>query len=236
MKITSLESYVKNSLGSVPGAKSYERYVKENGGDYKKSYFKGVGNALKKYRSKLSGYGSLAENIAADGLTGGYSERVNRLAREELDGNLDYLGEQKDAKESQLLTGYSKYLESVKKQREALKQNIANRLIGEEILNSEALYSYGIGAGLTESEATEVRDSVYNALRLKIMGEILSQVAALNLDPERAILLATDRGLNTEDVNTVRKKALEYYSPTYADDAYLDYLESIGNKNTSTFN
>ena len=234
--VSSLESYLKKSLGQPSGAKSYSDYVRENGGDYKTSYLSGVKKALTGYKQSLSGYGKTAESLADSGVLGGYAERINDIAKESLSGSLNKLNTEKEAKESQLLAGYSKYLEQYQKQRNNLKQSVTDKLIKEEILNRDALYSYGIGAGLTESEASEVSESVYGALRLKVMGDILRQVAALSLDPERAIMLATDKGLDRDDIETVRERAKEYYSVSYADDDYLNYLESIGNKTTSTFN
>ena len=234
--VSSLESYIKNSLGKINGAKSYSDYVKEDGGGYKKSYLSGVQKALTGYKQSLSGYGKTAEKLADGGVLSGYAERINDIAKESLLGSIDKLNSEKEAKASRLLTGYTKYLEQYQKQRDSLKQSVTDKLIKEEILNRDALYSYGIGAGLTESEASEVSDRVYGSLRLKVMGDILRQVAALSLDPERAIMLATDKGLDSDDIETVRKRAKEYYSVSYADDDYLDYLESIGNKTTSTFN
>ena len=235
-KTFSLESYLKKNMSVPTGAKSYQEYVRTNGGGFKDSYLAGVSKALTNRKKSLSGYGSVAESLASDGLNGGYAERINDIAEEKLSERLDALTLERQQRESQLLTGYSKYLDGIKKKRESLKNSVAKKLIEGGVLNPDAAYSYGIGMGLTESEADEVKKGVYDTLRLKVMSDILKEVAALNLDPDRAVMVATDKGLNSQDVEIVKKRAKEYYSVSGFDSSYLDYLESIGNKTTSTFN
>ena len=235
----SLEGYLKKALATVPyvsGAKSYSDYIKDTGSSYKSDYSRAMQKAALNYTKRLAGYGATAEGLANAGISGGYAARLDDMAKESYIGEAEALYENKAAAESELLSGYRKYLESFTKQRDTLKKNVREQLMKGEVISPDSLYSYGIGAGLTEAEAKEISDSVYKSLRLKVMGDILSRVASLTLDPERAVMLATDKGLNRSDVDLLRKRALEYYSPSTTDSSYLDYLESIGNKNTSTFN
>ena len=235
----SLESYLKNALSAIPyvsGAKTYSDYVKDKGSSYKSNYASAMQKAALSYKRKLPTYGSTAESLADAGIYGGYADRLNDLAKESYYDDAEAIYGERLAAENELLSGYRKYLESFSKQREALKKNVREQLMKGENINPDSLYSYGIGAGLTEAEAEEIGNSVYKSLRLKVIGDILSRVASLTLDPARAVMLATDKGLNSSDVDLVKKRALEYYSPSNTDSSYLDYLESIGNKNTATFN
>lgn len=237
-KATSLKSYLEDHLSSlsssVPGAKSFTEYVKQINPTYRKKYSSGFNQAALGYKKGLSGYGSNAELLSDRGINGGYAERLNDISLGNFNSAIKKLGEERNEDKGSLIKGYEDYISGLEQDRESLKERIQDKLLKEEIINPKALYSYGVGAGLSENEANEIAENVYNALRLKVMGDILSRVASLSLDPAGAITLATDRGLKTSDVNLVRKKAKQYYT-SYADSSYLDYLENIANKTTGTF-
>jgi ribosomal protein L4 len=216
-------------------AKTYDQYIRSKGVN-KKSYYSAIESAIANKEKNLSSYGAVAEKLSDKGISGGYSERLDEITRNNFSDKLADLSTQSAKEDAKMQSGYLDYLEKYAKSQNSIKSKVTEQLFKNDFIDTDAAYSLALASGLSESAAKEVSTTVYSAVRTKIIENILSSVAALTMSPDTAEMVAKDKGLNEDDVKYVKERAEQYYKNAGAGAKdYLDYLEGLGGKTTISF-
>ena len=98
----------------------------------------------------------------------------------------------------------------------------------ERITDSDTAYRYAIHNGLSPEMAKKAVSDSYGIIREKLISEILTRVASLELDGEGAEIYARHMGMNEVDSKMIGTQAKELYAHyVEMSDKYLEYLDRI---------
>jgi len=231
-----LETYIRNKeIKNRPT--SYGDYLRSTNRNFEKDYKDARLTAA--LSAKLSGgsHGTVKESLASRGLTtSGYAEHLARGAEEKFKSTTLELAKKRDAEERSARSGYLKYLSEYDAKQRNLKNKVVSALVKGEIIDTGAAYLYGIEAGLTPEEAESASRNAYTQLRRALRLKVISEMFKHNISPESAADYARELGLREEDALDIAKIAKDYMhnSDAYSKE-YLEYIESIGNKNTGSY-
>ena len=218
-------------------AVSYADYAREALAENEESFAKQRLSALAQKGMSASDYGSAAERVGRLGLSGGgYSGFVKSKLQARASAKLGSIDGEERAASTSIKKSYLSYLEDYGKKQDALRRSITKTLSSKRVLDPEEIYAYARAAGLSSSSAKGLYDSVYGAVSQSVKNEILSKVYMNEITPDIAASYAKGVGLTGADVEAIREAALKYRREyaSYSQD-YLDYLESLSDKNTVSY-
>ncbi len=229
-----IENYIKN-LGISGAPQPFEDYKASLDNDYDGSFTKAVRSALTKKRQSASDYGAVGEELSDMGLSNsGYQSYLSRLASDKYKSTLSSLEEKRNIAQGQALSGYADYLRQFAKNEGSLRNSVKEHLLDRNVIDFNTAYEYAINAGLSDSDARSISNSVYAINRQKVIKQILDQVLTLRLDENSVKLYAKAIGLNDDDTDYVisaSKGLFEHFdtsSKEYQD--LIDRLENNANK------
>ena len=239
--LTTLEDFMKKYVENQKlhnTADTLDVYKHKTGTNYDRSFAKAVESRYAKKGKHTSDYGRNYRDLSNKGLqNSGYSEYIDVISRRDFEKGVTALKGERDLAEAKTLSGYAGYLDSYRKQQNAIKESVSSHLIDKGVVNLDDAVAYGLSQGLTEADAIAIGQNVYSVNKQKVFNDIISQVATLGLDRDGAVMLAKKMGVTDEDAELFGNEIsdmLKHYSNL--SEGYLEYLEQNSHKNTSTFN
>lgn len=230
-----LDSYVKNRE-IKNGPLSYKDYVRNSGNEYKSDYYKERLDAAITNKGSEMGYGTARESLAARGLANsGYAEHLKSLAKERYQSTLSSVEDKHASAEARAKGKYYEYLRGYDEDQAALRKRVIEGLIDNEMINTDEAYNYAVLSGLSPDDALAATESAHTEVRRRLKMRVISQMFKRELSPDVAESYARELGLTDEDAADIGRIA-EKYMHDYDGftQEYIDYLESVGNKNTGT--
>lgn len=231
-KMKSLEEYMRNYFRSTPlenGPMSFSTFKSSSGSDPAGDYARAMTEATGKSMKTSSSYGTGAVSMERLGLSNtGYSDYLATLEKDNLAATQNALATERSAAEYNEAQNYLSYLSKYAEEQQALNTRITNALVRERITDSNTAYLYAIHNGLSPDMAKKAVSDSYGIIREKLISEILTRVASLELDGEGAEIYARHMGMNEEDSKMIGTQAKELYAHyVEMSDKYLEYLDRI---------
>lgn len=216
---------------------TYGDYLRSTNRNFDKEYKAGRLGAAISAKLSTPSHGATRESLATRGLANsGYAEHLARAAKEKYKSTALELAEKRDADEKSARSGYLRYLDEYEGKQRTLKDKVVSDLVKGEIIDTGAAYFYGIEAGLAPEEAASASRNAYTQVRRALRLRVISEMFKHNISPESAADYARELGLSEDDALDIARIAKDY---THNNDAYskeyLEYIESIGNKNTGSY-
>ena len=231
-EIKSLEEYMRNYFRSTTlenGPMSFSSFKSQSGSDPMGDYARAMSMATQKAMKTSSSYGTRATALEKLGLTKtGYGDYLAALEKENLEKTQNALLSQRKSAEYNQAQNYLSYLTDYAQEQQTLGTRITDALVRERITDSDTAYLYAIHNGLSPEMAKKAVSDSYGIIREKLISEIMTRVAALELDGQGAEIYARHMGMSEEDSKMIGEQAKELYAHYIeVTDKYLEYLDQL---------
>ncbi len=236
-EIKNLADYLKSREELLPKSDSFAEFREKNGFSDLGAFSRAIGAAYSDYKKGLSKYEENYSDIAKKGLqNSGYEAYVNRLARSSLLGDVADINGKKESFLAKARSKYSEYLEEYREKRTRLIEDIRTRLMRSDVLSLKDGISYGVAAGLTYEEASEVAYSTYMIKKQDAFSDLFKTAVSFGMDKEQSYKLAVEWGLNEEDARLIADEIDEYIGRMWDTSESISRLESEADKISTTYN
>lgn len=231
-KMKSLEEYMRDYFRSTTlenSPMSFSTYKSSVGSNPSSDYARAMSEATSKAMKTSSSYGTEALKMDRLGLSNtGYSDYLATLEKDSLERTENALATERSIAEYNEAQNYLSYLSKYAEEQQALNTRITDALVRERVTDSNTAYKYAINNGLSPEMAKKAVSDSYGIIREKLISEILTRVASLELDGEGAEIYARHMGMNEEDSKMIGTQARELYAHyVEMSDKYLEYLDRI---------
>ena len=238
-EIKGLEEYMRNYFRSTTlenGPMSFSTFKSQTGSNPAGDYARAMSAAAKKAIKNSSSYGTGAVDMQKLGLTGtGYSDYLSALEKDSLARTEASLLTDRKRAEYDEAQNYLSYLTKYAEKQQELNTRITDALVRERITDANTAYLYGIHNGLSPEMAKKAASDSYGLIRQKLISEILSRAASLELDGEGAEIYARHMGMSDSDAKMIGEQAKELYAHyLQISDEYLDYLDRLDDQGDHT--
>ena len=127
--------------------------------------------------------------------------------------------------------GYSKYLNSYGRERDALKKSVLGQLTELEITDADLAFNIGINLGLDADEAAEIGDRAYGVISERITKECIELAYRSGMPLKELLDYASDRGLRENELKRLSKSIKAYSTDSEISDEELEKILEQASKN-----
>ncbi len=228
-----ISKYLKNE-SKMLGAKGYSEWLSENAYNPSRKYSDAVTEARTAYVTSLPDYVKASDKLSGAGLgKSGYSSYLRSSLKSSYEDALTDAKKMLTKNTADGVLGYEKYINQLSEQREKLKSNLYDELVGDYVTDIDYAYEKALSAGLTEKEARELAKSATSKTRTTLFRRAVSSIISKTLTKEQATEYASSIGLPEKDVEELGMIAhiINQMPASYSkySGAYINYLKELKN-------
>lgn len=231
----SLAEYLRGSLPELRRKnkpKSLEDYLRLSGKNPDGRYARAVSDAITRSAIEGSRYGDTSEALLERGLLDdGYAKYLDTVRKRRLGDSIATAEEKRTAEMLSAREGYSKYLESYGRERDALKKSVLGQLTELEITDADLAFTIGINLGLDADEAAEIGDRAYGVISERITKECIELAYRSGMPLKELLDYASDRGLRENELKRLSKSIKAYSTDSEISDEELEKILEQASKN-----